>query len=136
MSYQWAKDGTNLSGATSASLTVSNVQPKDTGIYRATIVNSSGTTLSDGAILGLSTTSKFVGTATEIPNITHTNGNIYDQILLQGSAATITADASQVVRMSFVDLTNDIVQVEFSGAGTVSVVLDNASDPARSGRSR
>ncbi len=32
--------------------------------------------------------------------------------------------------MSFVDLGNDIVQVEFSGAGTLTINLDNASGPA------
>ena len=32
--------------------------------------------------------------------------------------------------MSFVDLNNDIVQVEFAGAGTLSLVLDGATGPA------
>jgi hypothetical protein len=51
-------------------------------------------------------------------------------VLLTGAAATITADPGKVTRTSFIDLTDNIVQVEFSGAGTLSIVLDNASGPA------
>jgi hypothetical protein len=44
----------------------------------------------------------------------------------------VTADfaANQITRISFVDLDDDIVQVEFSGPGTLSVVLDGSSGPA------
>ncbi|HYD83874.1 MAG TPA: hypothetical protein VEA63_07465, partial [Opitutus sp.] len=53
-----------------------------------------------------------------------------------GAAAAITADFSadpalnQITRMSFIDLDNDIVQVELSGPGTLSLVLDGATPPA------
>lgn len=50
-------------------------------------------------------------------------------MLLDGAAA-IAADAGQVTRTSFVDLDDDIVQVELAGPGTVSVVLEDASGPA------
>lgn len=71
------------------------------------------------------------GEASEVAsNIQHPNGNIYDQVLLQGVSATITADAGQVTRISFIDLNDDIVQVEFSGSGTLAVTLENASGPA------
>ena len=71
-------------------------------------------------------------TGTELPpgNIRHPNGNIFDQVLLTGTAETITADPGKVTRTSYIDLTDDIVQIEFSGAGTLSVVLDRASGPA------
>ncbi len=74
---------------------------------------------------------KVTGAGTEVgSDIAHPNGNIYDQVLLQGTSATITADPGQVTRISFVDLTQDIVQVEFSGAGALSIYLDNPSGPA------
>jgi hypothetical protein len=56
--------------------------------------------------------------------------NTYDQILLQGPSATITADPGQITRLSYVDTSLDIVQVEFSGAGSLSITLDNYSGPA------
>jgi uncharacterized protein (DUF1800 family) len=137
LSYQWQFNGSALangatvSGATSATLTLSNIQPANTGIY--TVVVTSGTTSTTAsAILGLATTTKLfpANAGLETANIPHPNGNIYDQILLQGSAASVRADSNQILRMSFVDLTDDIVQVEFSGPGTLSLVLDNATGPA------
>jgi hypothetical protein len=79
------------------------------------------------------------GAATELEtrNVRHPNGRIFDQVLLAGAAAAITAEHSpdpaldQVTRMSFVDLDDDIVQVEFSGPGTLSLVLDSPTGPAR-----
>jgi hypothetical protein len=58
------------------------------------------------------------------------NGYIYDQVLLTGAAASITADPGQITRISFVDLSDDIVQVEFSGAGRLALALDDSSGPA------
>ncbi|MCX6945172.1 MAG: immunoglobulin domain-containing protein, partial [Opitutales bacterium] len=49
--YQWAKGGVNISGATSATLALSNVQAADAGTYTATATNSAGTATSTGAVL-------------------------------------------------------------------------------------
>ena len=129
--YQWEFDGSNLAGATNATLTLASVQPANSGLYTA-VVTSSAATLSDPAIIGLATTSKVIGTGAEVGSniFVPSNGFTYDQVLLQGSAAAITADPGQITRLSYVDLTDDIVQVEFSGAGTRALVLDSASGPA------
>ncbi len=129
---QWQRNGANVSGATSASLSVSNPQPADAGIYSA-VVTTAGVAATQSFAVGVSTTSKVIGTASEIAsNVVHPNGNTFDQILLSGAAASFTADATlnQITRLSFIDLNNDIVQVEFSGAGTVSIVLDTSTGPA------
>jgi hypothetical protein len=135
--YQWQKDGTAIAGATSASYTLADLQPLNAGLYRATVTNAGGSTLTNPAIVGVVSTSKVIGAGTEVGiNITHQNGNTYDQVLLgptsgaSGTAATVTADAGQIVRISCIDTTDDIVQVEFSGAGALTLVLDNASGPA------
>lgn len=74
---------------------------------------------------------KVVGAAYEYgANIAHPNGKVYDQILMTGAAATFHADPGQVVRASYIDLNNDIVQVEFSGAGEVTLALDGVTPPA------
>jgi uncharacterized protein (DUF1800 family) len=132
LSYQWQKNGAAIAGATSATLTVGNVQPQDAGIYTV-VVTSGSNTASASAILGLTSTSKVVGAATELQphDIRHpVTGYTYDQVLLTGTAATITADPNQITRLSYIDLTNDIVQVEFSGPGALTLVLDSASGPA------
>jgi arabinan endo-1,5-alpha-L-arabinosidase len=130
LAYQWLKNGLGIAGATNASLSVTNVQPGDAGVYSA-IVTGAATNLSDPAAIGIATLGKVLGSAEEVgPNILHPNGNIYDQVLLQGTAATITADPGQITRVSYIDRTDDIVQVEFSGAGTLSITLEDSSGPA------
>jgi hypothetical protein len=87
-----------------------------------------GTVTSRAAILGLQSTVKVAGGGVEVAaDLRHPNGNTYDQILLTGPAAVITADPGQVTRLSFIDLSDDIVQVEFAGAGSLAVILDAAS---------
>ena len=131
---QWVKNGVAVAGATAPTLIVPNAQPAQAGLYRV-IVTPTGQTasvVSPLAILGITSTSKVIGSGTEVgPNIfVAANGVTYDQVLLQGTAATVTADPGQVVRLSYVDLTDDIVQVEFSGAGSLTLTLDNATGPA------
>ncbi|MEO5960088.1 MAG: immunoglobulin domain-containing protein [Opitutaceae bacterium] len=129
-SYQWQRNGTNLPGATGFSFTVSNAQPVDAGIYTVVVTNGSASSSQSG-VLGVTSAAKVSGAGTEVgSNIVHPNGNVYDQVLLQGAAAAVRADPGQVVRMSYIDLNDDIVQVEFAGAGTLSLVLDDASGPA------
>lgn len=128
---QWYRNGVALAGSTAPILSLPAFRLEQAGLYGVTAIVG-GTVASPLAVVGLKTTEKVVGAASEVgSNIPHGNGNIYDQVLLQGPAATITANPGQVVRMSFVDLSDDIVQVEFSGAGALSVTLDNATGPAR-----
>ena len=67
---------------------------------------------------------------TEFKDIVHANGNVYDQVLMKTSAISVSNDANQITRVSFLDLQGDIVQAEFSGAGTLAVSLDQATGPA------
>ena len=60
-------------------------------------------------------------------NIQHPNGNIFDQVLLTGESIQLQAKPGQITRVSFMDENEDIVQVEFSGAGTFTVTLDPAT---------
>lgn len=128
----WQQNGATIAGQTSATLTVPTVQPADSGVYQAVVSSAGVTALSDAAIVGVSTDQKVIGTGSPVgpPDIRHANGNIFDQVLLEGPAASITADPQQITRMSYIDRNDDIVQVEFSGKGTVTVLLDNASAPA------
>lgn len=59
-----------------------------------------------------------------LSNVVHPNGNVYDQVLMSGSSVTVTADAGQITRVSFLDLQGDIVQAEFAGAGTLTISMD------------
>lgn len=129
--YRWTQNGAERAGATQAVMTIAQTAPADTGIYVA-IAGDAATTSSSPAIFGLLAATKVSGAAREIgPNITpRPDGYTYDQVLLEGAAAAITADPGQITRISFVDLSDDIVQVEFSGAGTLSLCLDDPTGPA------
>lgn len=131
LTYQWLRNGVALTGATASTLTLANVQPADAGVYSVAVTNANGTTVSAGAILGLASSTKIAGNGTQVLfDVVHPNGNVYDQVLLTGAALTVTADPGQVTRVSYVDLSDDIVQVEFSGAGTLTITLENATGPA------
>lgn len=70
------------------------------------------------------------GVVEVVSDVVHANGRTYDQVLLTGAVGSVGADAQQMTRVSFVDLSGDIVQVEFSGKGTLTISLENASGPA------
>lgn len=53
--YQWAKNGTSITGATASSLTLSNVQTADAGNYTVTVSNSVGSVTSSIATLTVNT---------------------------------------------------------------------------------
>jgi uncharacterized delta-60 repeat protein len=126
----WEKDGSPLAGAMAPQLRLQDVQPRNAGLYDAFVTSPSGCATSAPAIVGVATSTKVAGDGREVGrDIVHPNGNIFDQILLTGEAVTITADDRQVTRTSFVDLNDDIVQVEFSGPGALSLVLDQAGGP-------
>ncbi len=60
-------------------------------------------------------------------DIQHPNGNVFDQVLLTGETVQLQAKPNQITRVSFMDEDEDIVQVEFSGAGAFTVTLDPAT---------
>ena len=51
IAYQWRKNGNPLTGATTTSFSLTNVQSGDAGTYSLSASNSAGTALSDGAAL-------------------------------------------------------------------------------------
>lgn len=130
--YLWQQNGTPVANGSSAILNLANLQPGGAGLYAAVVTNSAGAATSLPAIVGVPTTSEVIGAGLLLQptHIKHPNGNFFDQILMTGAAETITAVPGQVARTSYIDLNDDIVQVEFAGAGTLSLVLDSASGPA------
>ena len=132
--YEWRRNGTPVAGATNSHVWLT-ASAADSGLYDAMVTSGDGRTRSEPAIVGITIEQKVVGdgVALEPANILHPNGNTFDQVLLTGPAEAITADhtLNQITRTSFVDLDDDIVQVELSGPGTLTLVLDEAKAPAR-----
>lgn len=132
LSHQWQRDGVALAGATSATYTLADFQPRDAGLYTVSVTDGATTRTSDPVLLAPALGSaRSAGSADQVLfDVVHPNGNRYDQFLLTGTAATFAARTDRVTRVSFVDLNDDIVQVEFSGSGRVTLVLDAATGPA------
>lgn len=82
--YQWNFNGGAISGATSASYTISSVQSGNAGNYSVTASNSAGNAASNTATLT-------VNAATSAPTMTT---NPTSQTVTAGSSATFTAAAS------------------------------------------
>lgn len=128
---QWRRNGEVIPNAGGPALTLPSVALTDAGIYTVDVTSDSGTKTRTVALVTIRSTAKVLGEAVEVgSDIAHPNGRRYDQVMLTGAIATVTADAGQVTRLSFLDLNDDIVQVEFSGAGSLTVVLADASGPA------
>ena len=69
-SYQWVKDGTNLLNATSSTLTVSNAQDGDAGVYSVIVANSAASVTSSNAtltVVDVPPVADFSGTPTNGP---------------------------------------------------------------------
>jgi hypothetical protein len=60
LSYQWRKNGLNLTDATEPTLTITNVQSTDAGLYSVTVKNQFGTTTSSNAVLEIITPAQAV----------------------------------------------------------------------------
>ena len=63
ISYQWNKNGTPIPGATSSTLSLSNVQTADDGSYTLTASNSVGSATSNPAQLTVTTSTPLVNSA-------------------------------------------------------------------------
>jgi len=131
LTYQWftgtsGDTASPVASATSGTLTTGALTGSTN--FWAQITNAGGSADSETAVITVS--------APPIPlvldgsgdiageNIQHANGNVFDQILLTGETIQLQARPNQITRVSFMDETEDIVQVEFSGTGSFTVTLD------------
>ena len=131
LTYQWY---TGNSGDTSNPVAGATGSILDTGALTAStnfwvqVTNAGGSADSDTAVITVAAPSVplVLDGSGDIAgeNIQHPNGNVFDQVLLTGESVRLQAKPNQITRVSFMDETEDIVQVEFSGAGTFTVTLD------------
>ena len=136
--FQWflgkSGDVSNpIEGETGLSLSLSSIE--ENSYYWVRVTNEKGVLDSETAVITLRQT-YFTAPNTVLvhglgdiagENIQHPTGNIYDQVLLTGSSVTIVAKQGQITRTSYIDENDDIVQVEFSGAGTLTLAIGSES---------
>ena len=117
LSYQWSFDGTNLIGATNATLTLTGVQFSQAGIYEVEITNPYGSTNSTGAVLSVYGVPPFITTQPA------------NQTVIAGGTATFSVAAGGSVPLNY--------QWKFDGTGitsaTNSVLILTNAQPGESG---
>ncbi len=125
VTFQWQFNGTNVLGATNASLTLSNVQPVDAGNYSVIVANAAGSTTSSNALLTVSIP----------PSITT---QPQSQGVVQGTNVSFSVTASGSAPLSYqwrlngvaiaqgTNSTLVLTNVQSSNAGNYSVLVTNA----------
>ena len=137
MGYQWRFNGTNIVGATSSSLTLTNVQPAQAGTYSAAVSNVYNSVLSAGALL----------TVLTFPPAITFQPDRYRAVLTgwTNTPFTVVADGSSPLNYQWCKNGTSIpgataasltlTNIQLADAGTYSVLVSNAygstnSDPA------
>ncbi len=127
--YQWSLNGTAIAGATSATLSLSNVQSSAAGNYAVVATNSAGTVTS-------STASLVVNAATAAPTFTTQPAS---QTVSVGATVTFTAAASGTPAPTYqwslnntaiagaTSATLSLSNVQTSAAGNYAVVATNSA---------
>ena len=123
LNYQWSLNGTNISGATSGSLTISNVAQKDLGAYTVVVTNAFGSATSSNAMLSMY---PFVATP------------FTGAITYWGKAATLSMQAWGTGPLSYqwfkdgaavpngTNQTLSFASMQFTNAGLYSVVVTSS----------
>jgi RHS repeat-associated protein len=76
LTYQWRKGGTAISGATSASYTISSITPAHAGSYDVVITNAGGSTISNAASLTVNTAPSITTQPVSISQAAGTNATL------------------------------------------------------------
>ncbi|MBI5775036.1 MAG: immunoglobulin domain-containing protein [Verrucomicrobia bacterium] len=125
ISYQWLKNGTNLAGATGATLTILNAQIADSGYYSVRVSNASGSKTSEAALVSVLGAPFIVTQPTN--QMTVEFGSVTFSLLGVGSAPLFYQ--WQVNGTNILNATNfslSLSNLQFSNAGNYTVTLSNA----------
>ncbi|WKL03689.1 immunoglobulin domain-containing protein [Paenibacillus amylolyticus] len=113
LSYQWKKNGTDINGATSSTLTVTNAQKVDEGSYTVEVTNTAGNVTSNAALLT-------VNPVLVSPAITSQPS---DQTVTEGQTATFSVTASGDTPLSYQWKKNG---TDINGATSSTLTVTNA----------
>ena len=123
--YQWQFKGTNIDGATGASLNLTNIQASNAGSYQVVVSNSSGAVTSSNITLTVIDSAPII-------SVSPTN-----QTVLGGATATFTASVTGDLPMSYQWLYNGtniywatnsaltLTNIQPGQAGVYSIVVSN-----------
>ena len=117
LSYQWRKDGSNISGATSASYSISSTNLSDAGDYSVRVSNSAGNVTSNNATLT-------VNPLVVAPQITSQPN---DQTVTEGQTANFSVTATGTGPLSY-QWRKDGSNISGATSASYSISSTNLSD--------
>ena len=129
LTYQWSKNGSVVSGATGATLSLSNVQSGDAGSYTAVVTNSAGSVTSNAASLIVSTSASGPNIATQPESLTVTAGGSAAFTVVASGTAPLSYQWSKngAAIVGATGSTFALSSSQLSDAGSYSVVVSNAT---------
>ncbi|MBP7142707.1 MAG: immunoglobulin domain-containing protein, partial [Opitutaceae bacterium] len=134
LAYQWARNGSPISGATLSTLALSNVSTAEAGTYAVTVSNAAGSVTSNGALLTV------LPAATAPQFITHPQS----QTAMSGSSVTFVVSVSGTPPFSYhwkrdnqtvaiqASPSLTLINVSSANAGSYTVTVSNAAGSATS----
>jgi hypothetical protein len=131
LSYQWRKNGTNVSGATGSTFTLSSANLADAGSYSVLVFNSANSVASSPATLTVETAP--IISSQPVGQTVVAGSNVSFSVEAQGiPAPTYEWRKNGVVLTGQTSATLSLTGVGLDAAGTYSVVLSNAHGSATS----
>jgi len=129
LSYQWYKDGSALSGATSASLSLSAVTSANAGSYTVKVTNSGGNITSSAATLTVNAAAVAPSISTQPTSLTVTSGQAASFSVVAAGTAPFTyqwyKDGAQVINATSATLS--LGNVSSGNAGSYTVKVTNSA---------
>lgn len=133
--YQWRKGGVALTGATNATLTLTNAQPSDAGGYDVIVTNSAGSATSNSATLTVLVVAPAISTPPS--SFTTTAGqNVTLSVVATGSAPlTYQWRKNGAAITGATNATFTLANIQPVDAGNYDVIVTNSAGSATSNTS-
>lgn len=128
LSYQWQKDGAAISGATSATLTLTNVQVSNAGNYAVVVTNSGGSVTSSSVMLTVTTAG--AGPTITVNPISQTapgGSNVAFTVAASGTGLTYQWQRNGTNISGANSATLNLSNIQDANAGDYTVVVTNNS---------
>ena len=124
LTYQWKKDGQNVSGANAATLTINNLKPTDLGNYAVEVTGTCETILSDVAVLKMTNDVPFFINPTSV--VTTVGSNISFNLYTYNSVP-VTGFIWQGPNGFTSNIQNPIVSnISINGSGNYTAFASNS----------
>ena len=121
LSYQWKKDGSNISGATSASYTVSTATTGDAGSYTCYVSNACGNVTSNAATLTVNVATAITSHPQDVT--ANVGDNVSFDVVASGSSLAYQWRFNTVNIAGAESTTYSITDVQTTNAGSYDVVI-------------